>query len=162
MVNLTRNLTGDEICHDDLWRQLLDGDRTDFADHLTSHIRTLAGVKFKEFESRVTSELKTLHQTVDKRRSNRVWACGQLLKMHRVGSIVLRGLVDITDGRPSWTADARAAMDNRGGGDARSPTAESPTATIRADNSGGPGGPLGPLCTPLRTPGALSRPSIAH
>jgi hypothetical protein len=32
----------------------------------------------------------------------------------------------------------------------------------RADNSRGPGGPMGPLCTPLKTPGALSRPSITH
>ena len=33
---------------------------------------------------------------------------------------------------------------------------------LRADNSRGPGGPLGPLCTLLRTPGTLSRPSITH
>ena len=33
---------------------------------------------------------------------------------------------------------------------------------IRADNSRGPGGPMGPLRTPLRTPGTLSRPSITH
>jgi hypothetical protein len=32
----------------------------------------------------------------------------------------------------------------------------------RADNSRGPGGPMGPLCTPLRTPGTLSRPGITH
>ena len=32
----------------------------------------------------------------------------------------------------------------------------------RADNSRGPGVPMGPLCTPLRTPGTLSRPSITH
>jgi hypothetical protein len=33
---------------------------------------------------------------------------------------------------------------------------------FRADNSRGPGGPMGPLCTPLKTPRALSRPSITH
>jgi dipeptidyl aminopeptidase/acylaminoacyl peptidase len=33
---------------------------------------------------------------------------------------------------------------------------------LRADNSRGPGGPMGPLRTPLRTPGTLSRPSISH
>jgi hypothetical protein len=32
----------------------------------------------------------------------------------------------------------------------------------RADNSRGPGGPRGPLRTPLRTRGTLSRPSISH
>jgi hypothetical protein len=32
----------------------------------------------------------------------------------------------------------------------------------RADNSRGPGGPMGPLRTPLRTSGTLSRPSITH
>ena len=32
----------------------------------------------------------------------------------------------------------------------------------RADNSRGPGGPLGPLCTLLRTPETLSRPSITR
>ena len=32
----------------------------------------------------------------------------------------------------------------------------------RADNSRGPGGPMGTLCTPLRTPRALSKPSITH
>ena len=32
----------------------------------------------------------------------------------------------------------------------------------RADNSRGPGGPMRPLCTPLRTPRALSRPSLTH
>jgi hypothetical protein len=35
-------------------------------------------------------------------------------------------------------------------------------ATHGATNSGGPGGPTGPLCTPFRTPWALSRPSITH
>jgi hypothetical protein len=33
---------------------------------------------------------------------------------------------------------------------------------VRADNSRGPGGPMGPLCTPLRNPGTLSRPGISH
>ena len=32
----------------------------------------------------------------------------------------------------------------------------------RADNSRGPGGPMGPLRTPLRTPETLLRPSITH
>ena len=35
----------------------------------------------------------------------------------------------------------------------------------RADNSRGPGGPVGPLCTPLMTPtapGTLSKSSITH
>ena len=35
-------------------------------------------------------------------------------------------------------------------------------AFIRADNSGGPGGPAGPLCTPFRTPGTLSRLTKPH
>ena len=34
--------------------------------------------------------------------------------------------------------------------------------TVRAANSRGPRGPVGPLCTPFRTPGILSGPSIAH
>ena len=34
--------------------------------------------------------------------------------------------------------------------------------STRADNSRGPGGPMGPLRTPLRTPETLSRPSIFH
>jgi hypothetical protein len=33
---------------------------------------------------------------------------------------------------------------------------------VRAANPRGPGGPMGPLCTPLRTPGTLPRPSITH
>ena len=32
----------------------------------------------------------------------------------------------------------------------------------RADNLRGPGGPMGPLCNPLKTSGTLSRPSITH
>jgi hypothetical protein len=35
-------------------------------------------------------------------------------------------------------------------------------AESRADNARGPGGPMGPLCTPLRNPGSLSRPRITH
>ena len=36
------------------------------------------------------------------------------------------------------------------------------TVLARAANSMGPGGPMGPLFTPLRTPGTLSRLSITH
>ena len=37
------------------------------------------------------------------------------------------------------------------------------TASIRAgNNSRGPGGPMGPLRTPLRTPATLSRPSVTY
>ena len=35
-------------------------------------------------------------------------------------------------------------------------------AELIADNSRGPGGPMGPLCTPVRAPVVLSRPSITH
>jgi hypothetical protein len=34
--------------------------------------------------------------------------------------------------------------------------------TTRADNSRGSGGPMGPLCTPLRNPETLLSPSITH
>jgi hypothetical protein len=35
-------------------------------------------------------------------------------------------------------------------------------AFIRADNSRGPRGPAGPLCTPFRTPGTLSKLTKPH
>ena len=36
-----------------------------------------------------------------------------------------------------------------------SPSTSDPLVLIRADNSGGPGGPTGPLCTPIWTSGTL-------
>jgi hypothetical protein len=40
--------------------------------------------------------------------------------------------------------------------------ADQPKVTPRAANSGGPGGPTGPLCTPSRTPWALCRQGKCH
>jgi hypothetical protein len=61
-----------------------------------------------------------------------------------------------------WMAVQRRLLDVAPEDEALGLTAHHSTVLIRADNSRGPAGLVGPLCTPFRTLGALSRPSITH
>jgi hypothetical protein len=92
-----------------VWALLLDGDHTDF--NASSHIRTLAGESAEVFERKIRPTLTTRATSVDGRRSNRIWAAENALLAHRVGTITLRGLVDITSRGPVWSTDDRTSED---------------------------------------------------